>query len=67
MVLSKSLCCKVSPFIEKHYREGIFPIDLVKKMDELGLLGSTLPANYGCPELGSVAFGSDITGFDAFN
>ena len=38
----------VLPIIEKHYRNGTFPGELVAKMAELGLFGSTLPAKYGC-------------------
>jgi glutaryl-CoA dehydrogenase len=48
---------EVIPIIEKHYREGTFPIHLVRKMGELGILGSTLPAEYGCVELNGVSYG----------
>ena len=48
---------EVIPIIEKHYREGTFPSHLVKKMGELGFLGPTLPAKYGCAELNNVAYG----------
>ncbi len=47
----------VIPIIEKHYRSGTFPMDLVPKMAELGLFGSTLPAKYGCAEMNNVAYG----------
>ncbi|MGB2867509.1 MAG: acyl-CoA dehydrogenase family protein [Bacteroidota bacterium] len=47
----------VIPIIEKHYRAGTFPMDLVPKMAELGLFGSTLPAKYGCAEMNNVAYG----------
>ena len=47
----------VIPIIEKHAREGTFPMDLVAKMAELGLFGSTLPAKYGCAEMNNVAYG----------
>lgn len=47
----------VIPIIEKHYRAGTFPMDLVPKMAELGLFGATLPAKYGCAELNNVAYG----------
>jgi len=47
----------VLPVIEKHNRAGTFPIDLVGKMAELGLFGSTLPAKYGCAEMNNVAYG----------
>lgn len=48
---------EVIPIIEKHAREGTFPMDLVGKMAELGLFGSTLPAKYGCAEMNNVAYG----------
>ena len=48
---------EITPIIEKHYMEGTFPIHLVKKMSELGLLGPTLPSKYGCAELDDVAYG----------
>ncbi|HXG00081.1 MAG TPA: acyl-CoA dehydrogenase family protein [Bacteroidota bacterium] len=47
----------VIPIIEKHAREGTFPMHLVPKMAELGLFGSTLPAKYGCAEMNNVAYG----------
>src|SRR5512134_3177610 len=47
----------VLPVIEKHNRAGTFPMDLVAKMAELGLFGSTLPARYGCAEMNNVAYG----------
>jgi glutaryl-CoA dehydrogenase len=47
----------VLPIIEKHYRVGTFPSDLISKMAELGMFGSTLPAKYGCAEMNNVAYG----------
>ncbi len=47
----------VLPVIEKHNRAGTFPMELVGKMAELGLFGSTLPAKYGCAEMNNVAYG----------
>ena len=48
---------RVLPVIEKHNRAGTFPMDLVPAMAELGLFGSTLPAQYGGAEMNSVAYG----------
>lgn len=48
---------KVIPVIEKHYRAGTFPMNLVPAMAELGLFGATLPSKYGCAELNNVAYG----------
>ncbi len=47
----------VLPIIEKHYRVGTFPSDLISKMAELGMFGSTLPAKYGCAEMNNIAYG----------
>src|SRR2546425_3231586 len=47
---------KVLPIIEKHFREGTFPRDLVPEMARLGLLGANLEG-YGCAGLNSVAYG----------
>lgn len=48
---------EVIPIIEKHYREGTFPFDLVPKLGELGVFGLTLPQEYGCAGLNNVAYG----------
>jgi len=47
----------ILPIIEKNNRAGTFPLDLVPKMAELGMFGSTLPAKYGCAEMNNVAYG----------
>ena len=47
----------VIPIIEKHNREGSFPVQLVRPMAELGLFGATLPSQYGCAELNNVSYG----------
>ncbi len=48
---------KVLPIIEKHYREGTYPLEIVPAMAEIGLLGPTLPAEYGGAEMNNVAYG----------
>lgn len=48
---------EVIPVIETHYNKGIFPIDLVPKMAELGLLGTTFPEKYSCANLNYVSYG----------
>ncbi len=48
---------EVIPIIEEHNRLSKFPIQLVSKMAELGILGPTLPAKYDCAELNNVAYG----------
>ncbi len=47
---------EVMPIIEHHNRAGTFPKQLIPKMGELGLLGSSI-SGYGCAGLGAVAYG----------
>ncbi len=48
---------EIIPIIETHYNNGTFPIDLVPKMAELGLLGTTFPEKYSCANLNYVSYG----------
>ncbi|OGU50975.1 MAG: acyl-CoA dehydrogenase [Ignavibacteria bacterium GWC2_36_12] len=48
---------EVIPIIEEYNREGKFPLHLVPKIAEIGLLGSTLPSKYGGAEMNNVAYG----------
>ncbi|MEW6195910.1 MAG: acyl-CoA dehydrogenase family protein [Bacteroidota bacterium] len=48
---------EVITVIEKHYREGTFPVHLIPKLGELGLFGITLPQKYDCAEMNNVAYG----------
>ncbi|HJY88574.1 MAG TPA: acyl-CoA dehydrogenase family protein, partial [Candidatus Acidoferrales bacterium] len=47
---------QVIPIIEKHNREGSFPIHLVPQLGELGFFGANLEG-YGCAEMSNVAYG----------
>ncbi|HMQ09809.1 MAG TPA: acyl-CoA dehydrogenase family protein [Oligoflexia bacterium] len=47
---------EVLPIIQKHYRAGSFPKELVKPMANLGLLGANLHG-YDCAGMGSKAYG----------
>jgi glutaryl-CoA dehydrogenase len=47
----------ILPVIERHYREGTFPMGLVEKMAALGLFGATLPATLGGAGMNNVAYG----------
>ncbi|MFH0945416.1 MAG: acyl-CoA dehydrogenase family protein [Planctomycetota bacterium] len=48
---------KVVPIISEHCRNGTFPIELIPELGELGVFGSNLPEEYGCPGLDSIAYG----------
>jgi glutaryl-CoA dehydrogenase len=48
---------RILPIIERHAQAQTFPAELVRPMGELGLLGPTLPARYGCAGLSSAAYG----------
>ncbi|MEW6733096.1 MAG: acyl-CoA dehydrogenase family protein [Acidobacteriota bacterium] len=47
----------VIPIIEDCYEKARFPVELIKPLGELGVLGASLPTQYGCAGLGSVAYG----------
>ena len=36
------------PLVEQHFEAGTFPMELIPELAELGLLGATLPEEYGC-------------------
>jgi glutaryl-CoA dehydrogenase len=48
---------QVLPIIEHHNRAATFPAELVPMMADLGLLGATLPEQYGCAGMNNVAYG----------
>ncbi|HLG41988.1 MAG TPA: acyl-CoA dehydrogenase family protein [Planctomycetota bacterium] len=47
---------EILPIIGEHYREGTFPLKLVPKIAEMGLLGASLEG-YGCAGMNGVASG----------
>jgi glutaryl-CoA dehydrogenase len=48
---------EVLPVIEAHAQAQAFPRQLVARMGEQGFFGPTLPVEYGCAGLSSVAYG----------
>jgi glutaryl-CoA dehydrogenase len=48
---------QLMPVIESCYREGRFPLELVPRCGELGLIGAPYPEKYGCANLGPIAYG----------
>jgi glutaryl-CoA dehydrogenase len=47
---------EINPIIARHYQAGTFPMELIPKFAELGMLGANLKG-YGCAGLGDVAYG----------
>jgi glutaryl-CoA dehydrogenase len=47
---------EVLPIIEKHSREGTFPMHLVRQLGELGFFGASLEG-YGCAGMTNTAYG----------
>ncbi|MBP3985438.1 acyl-CoA dehydrogenase family protein [Pseudoxanthomonas helianthi] len=48
---------RVRPIIGEAFDQGRFPKELVPEIAELGLLGSSLPEQYGCAGLNGVSYG----------
>jgi len=48
---------RVLPIIGDCFDQARFPIELVPEMAELGLLGSSLPTEYGCAGMNGVSYG----------
>lgn len=47
---------EVMPIIEDHYEKGTFPIEIIPKLAELGLLGMNIQG-YGCKGVSNVQYG----------
>src|SRR5216117_3461841 len=45
------------PLVERAYEEAYFPMEVIPELAEMGLLGATLPEQYGCAGVGPVAYG----------
>jgi glutaryl-CoA dehydrogenase len=48
---------QVIPSIADYFERGEFPMDLIRAMGEMGLLGATLPEAYGCSGSSYVIYG----------
>ncbi|MBN8728095.1 MAG: acyl-CoA dehydrogenase family protein [Xanthomonadales bacterium] len=48
---------RVLPIIGDCFDQGRFPTELIPEMAELGLLGSSLPEEYGCAGMNGVSYG----------
>ena len=45
---------EIAPVADRHNREGSFPLELVKRLGELGFLGMLVPEQYGGTGLGNL-------------
>ncbi len=45
------------PVVQKHFREGTFPITIIPKLGEIGVLGPTFPGKFGGAGVSNVAYG----------
>src|SRR5262249_34068495 len=43
--------------VEQAYEDASFPMEVIPEVAEMGLLGATLPEQYGCAGVGAVAYG----------
>lgn len=48
---------ELMPIIGDHFREGTFPMEMVRQFGDLGLLGINLPIEYGCAGMSNLAYG----------
>jgi glutaryl-CoA dehydrogenase len=48
---------RVLPIIGECFDKGRFPTELIPEMAEMGLLGSSLPCEYGCAGMNGVSYG----------
>ena len=48
---------KLMPRILEANRNEYFDIEILKEMGEIGLLGSTLPEEFGCANVNNVSYG----------
>src|SRR4029079_283564 len=48
---------RVLPIIGDCFDQRVFPKELIPEMAELGLLGSSLPTEYGCAGMNAVSYG----------
>jgi len=48
---------RVMPLVARHFEEGTFPTELIAEMGELGILGCSLPEEYGCAGMDDLSYG----------
>lgn len=45
------------PVIQEHFREGTFPVNIIPRLGEIGVFGSTFPEEFGGAGVSNVAYG----------
>src|SRR5687767_14529182 len=48
---------RVIPIIDQHFANATFPTELIPEMAQLGLLGGSLPEEFGCANMNNIAYG----------
>ena len=48
---------EVMPIIDEHFENNTFPNEIVQKIGSIGFLGPTIPEDYGCSGMSSIAYG----------
>ena len=48
---------KFIPDIARYHREGVFPVDLIPQLGEMGFLGATMPEEFGGAAMNNIAYG----------
>ena len=48
---------EVMPIIDEHFENNTFPSEIVQELGKVGFLGPTIPEEYGCSGMSSIAYG----------
>ena len=48
---------EIMPIIDEHFENNTFPVEIVRKLGKVGFLGPTIPEEYGCSGMSSIAYG----------
>ena len=48
---------EIMPIIDEHFENNTFPSEIVRELGKVGFLGPTIPEEYGCSGMSSIAYG----------